>query len=134
VSEANVELVRSMNTSLGAGEVEGLIGRFHEDAEWRDLQHAPDMPEVVQGRAAILALWAQWTEVFDEFKAEVFEYVDADPWVICDSHWYGTGKGSELVVDLRCADAYEVREGKLARAVVGYADVATALKAVRLEY
>jgi ketosteroid isomerase-like protein len=133
VSEANVELVRSMNTSLGAGEVEGLIGLFHEDAEWRDLQHAPDMPEVVRGRTAILALWAQWTEVFDEFKAEVFEYVDADPWVICDSHWYGTGKGSELVVDLRCADAYEVREAQLARAVVGYPDVATALKAVGLE-
>ena len=133
MSAENVKLVRSMNATLVGGEGEGLIGLFHEDAEWRDLQHAPDTPEVVRGRAAILALWTQWTGVFDEFKAEVFDYVDADPWVICDSHWYGTGKGSELLVDLRCADAYEVREGKIARAVLGYADVTTALKAVGLE-
>ena len=133
MSQENVELARSMNATLVAGEGKSLIGLFHEDAEWRDLQHAPDTPEVVRGRAAILALWTQWTGVFDEFKAEVFDYVDADPWVICDSHWYGTGKGSELLVDLRCADAFEVREGKVARAVLGYADVATALKAVGLE-
>jgi ketosteroid isomerase-like protein len=133
VSREKVELVRSINAPFNAGEVEGVIGLFHQDAEWCDLNHAPDMPEVARGRAAILALWAQWAEVFDEFKAEVFEYVDADPWVICDSHWYGTGKGSELVVDLHCADAFEVREGKVARAVFGYADVATALKAVGLE-
>ena len=74
MSQENVELARSMNATLVAGEGKSLIGLFHEDAEWRDLQHAPDTPEVVRGRAAILAIWTQWTEVFDELKAEVFEY------------------------------------------------------------
>ena len=132
MSQENVELVRRINASFVAGEVEGLIELYHEDAEWRDLQHAPDTPEAVRGRAAILALWAQWTEVFDEFKADVFDYIDADPWVICDSHWQGTGKGSDLVIDLRCADAIEVRNGKIARVVLGYPDVPTARKAVGL--
>ena len=80
-----------------------------------------------------MALWAQWTEVFDEFKADVFEYIDAHPWVICDSHWQGTGKASDLVIDLHCADAIEVRNGKIARVILGYADVPTALKAVGRE-
>jgi hypothetical protein len=48
--------------------------------EWVDLAHAPDTPELVHGRQAIRALWSDWNEVFDEFGAEVSEYVDADPW------------------------------------------------------
>jgi ketosteroid isomerase-like protein len=133
VSQENVELVRSMNAAFVAGEVEGLICLFHEDAEWCDLRHAPDAPEVVRGRAAILAIWTQWTEVFDELKAEVFEYIDADPWVICDSRWYGRGKGSDVTTEVRGADAYELREAKITRVVLGYAEIATALKAVALE-
>ena len=66
-------------------------------------------------------------EVFDDFKAEPYEYIDAHPWVICDSHWHGTGKGSDLEIDLRAADAIEVREAKIARVILGYANVPTAL-------
>ena len=51
MSEANVELVRSMNTSLGAGEVEGLIGLFHEDA-------------VVRLRARVEAGRSHWSRLW----------------------------------------------------------------------
>jgi len=85
VSRENVEFVRRVY-ALETGDVEGLIELYHEDAEWRDLQHAPDTPEVVRGKAAILALWTQWMEVFDDFTVEVYEYIDAHPWVIRDSH------------------------------------------------
>jgi ketosteroid isomerase-like protein len=132
VSQENVEFVRRAY-ALETGDVDGLMELYDEDAEWRDLNHAPDTPEVVRGKAAIIALWTQWTEVFDDFSVEVYEYIDADPWVICDSHWKGSGKGSNLAIDLRCADATEVRDGKIARVILGYPDVATALKALALE-
>jgi len=80
VSQENVELVRSINALMVTGDVKGVIELYHEDAEWRDLQHAPDTAEAVRGRAAILALWAHWAELFDEIRAEVFEYIDAQPW------------------------------------------------------
>jgi ketosteroid isomerase-like protein len=63
-----------------------------------------------------------------QFAAEIYEYIDAHPWVICDARWHG--KGSDLPIDLRVADAYEVKDGKIAQAIVSYPDVATALKAV----
>jgi ketosteroid isomerase-like protein len=133
MSEENVDLVRQANAFLRRGDLQRVIDLYHEDADWRDLQHAPDTPEAVRGRTAILALWTQWMEVFDNFTADVDEYIDVDPWVVCDTHWSGTGKGSELAIDLRSADAVKVREGKIARVIIGYADVPTALKAVKLE-
>ena len=50
---------------------------------------------------------------------------------ICDTRSHGKGKGSD-VIDVHFADAYEVKGGKIVRAIVGYPDVATALEAVGL--
>ena len=130
MSSENVELVRRLTTLLNAGDWDGVFAHYHPDAEYRDPQHGPDMPEVFYGLAGLRGVTAMWTEVYQEFGAEVFEYVDADPWVICDTRWHGTSRGSGVPVDVRVADAYEVREGKIARAIMSYPDVATALQGV----
>jgi ketosteroid isomerase-like protein len=132
MSQANVEVIRSVITLFNAGDVLAAADLFHHDADWRDLAHAPDTPEVLRGVEAILATAEQWAQVFDEFGTEVFEYVDADPWVICDTRWYGKGRGSAVGVELRQADAYELKGGKVARVVLAYPDAATALEAVGL--
>jgi ketosteroid isomerase-like protein len=67
-----------------------------------------------------------------EFGAEVYEYIDAHPWVICDTRWHGKAKGSDVPIDVHVADAYEVKDGKIVRAINSYLDVATALKALGL--
>jgi hypothetical protein len=64
------------------------------------------------GVEAILAVAELWAQAFDEFGAEVYEYIDAHPWVICDTRWYGTGRGSAVGVEIRQADAYELKGGK----------------------
>ena len=43
------------------------------------------------------------------------------------------GEGSDLRVDIHVADAYKVEDGKVTRVIVGFPDVATALRAVGLE-
>jgi hypothetical protein len=63
----------------------------------------------------------------------VYEYIDAHPWVVCDTRWYGKSKNSDVPVDVRVADAYEVNEGLIVRAIMSYSDVAMALKAVGLQ-
>jgi ketosteroid isomerase-like protein len=133
VSQENVELVRRANALFRAGDVEALIGLYHPDAEWRDLHHPPDTPETVHGRTAILALWTEWFELFDDAKVEIHDYIDAHPWVICPTSWWGTGRQSGLAIDFRAADAYEVQNGKIVRVVLGSEDTAAALKAVGLE-
>ena len=130
MSQENVETIRHLNALVNAGEGVAAAGHFHPDEEWRDLAHAPDTPEVLLGIEAIIAAGEQWTQVFDEFKAEVYEYIDADPWVVCDTRWYRKGRGSAVGVDLRQADAYELKDGKVVGAVLAYPDTATALEAL----
>jgi hypothetical protein len=69
-------------------------------------------------------------EAYDEFGTEILEAIDAGPWVICDTRWYGRGKGSGVVIDVRAADAYEIRDGMIVRSNGGYQDAAAALAAV----
>jgi len=133
MSEENVEVVRRANVLFRAGDLEGLMGLYHRDAEWRDLQHAPDTPEAVHGQTAIYALWREWLETFDDFTVEVYDYIDAHPWVVCPSRWYGTGRQSGVTIDIHVADAVKVEEGKIVRVVLGYPDTDEALKAVGLE-
>jgi ketosteroid isomerase-like protein len=129
-----VELVRrAADAFASTGDWEAVFALYHPDAEVRDLQHAIDVPEAVRGLEAIRDAMAQWTEVYDEFRPEFYEYIDAHPWVVCDVRWHGRGKGSDLPMDLRVADAYQVEGGKIARVILGFPDVATALKAVGLE-
>lgn len=133
MSQENVELVRRVNALANAGEWDAVFELYHPDIEFRDLQHAPDMPEVFRGRAEGRLVVENWTAAYDEFAAEIYEYIDAPPWVVCDTRWHGKGRGSDVPIDGRAADAYEVRDAVVVRVILGYADVATALKAVGLE-
>jgi ketosteroid isomerase-like protein len=130
MSRENVELLRCINVALNRGNRDALLDAFHPDIEWRDLRHGPDAPELVSGVAAVRTIIQQWDEAFDEFGAEVSEYIDAGRWVICDSRWYGKGRGGEVSIDLRQADAYELEDGRIVRAILGYPDTAAALEAV----
>ena len=126
------ELLRRAAELGNAGDLEAVAELYHSDAELRDLQHPPDTPEVLKGRAAIMAAWEAWFESFDDFTLEVYEWVDADPWVVGDVRWRATGKGSDVSIDWRVAEAYEVQDGKIVRVIAGFPNVATALAAVGL--
>lgn len=132
MSQENVELVRRVNALANAGEWDAVFELYHPDIEFRDLQHAPDMPEVFRGREEGRLVVENWTAAYDEFAAEVYEYIDAPRWVVCDTRWHGKGRGSDVPIDGRGADAYEVRDGVVVRVILGYADVATALAALEL--
>jgi ketosteroid isomerase-like protein len=127
MSRENVEIVRRGNALLNAGDWESMFALYHPKAELRDIQHAPDLPEMMYGLEGARALIGQWIEALDEFGAEVYAYLDVEPWVICDTRWYGKGKGSDVPIELRAVDAYVVEDGRIVRAVLGYADVDTAL-------
>jgi ketosteroid isomerase-like protein len=131
MSEENVEILRRANASANAGDWDAVVELYRTDAELRDLQNAPDLPEVLHGHDGLRLLLARWTEPFDDFRGEIEEYLDADPWVICDTRWRGKGKGSDIPVEVHVADAYELKDGQIVRAVFGYADMASATEAIR---
>src|ERR1700682_4679007 len=133
MSQENVDLLLQAAALANAGDLDGVAELYHPDAELRDLQHPPDTPEVLRGRAAIMAAWAQWLASFDDFTVEINEYVDAHPWVVSDVSWRATGKGSELSIDWRVAGAFGGKEGKIVRVLAESPDVAAALEAVEME-
>ena len=132
MSQKNVAILSRCAELLNVGDWDALFELYHADVEveFRDVRPPPDIPEVLRGRDGLRRVVAHWTAPYDEFGAEVREYIDADPWVVCDTHWYAKSKGSDRATKVRFADAYEVKTGKIRRAIIGYRDVAGALDEV----
>jgi len=131
MSQENVEVVLGANAAANGGDYAQAAAAWHPDAELRDQAHAVDSDETVKGRDAILALWSQWRETFDEFRAEIEETVDCGAHIVCATRWVGTGSASGAAVDVSQVDVYEIRDGKIVRVTLAYPDQATALEAVR---
>ena len=132
MSQDNVEIVRQGNALLNAGDWDALLQLYHCDVEFCDLRSAVDTPQTLKGADAVHALLIAWSEAWDNFGSEISEYIDADPQVICDTRWYGTGRESNVPIDVRQADIYELLDGRVVRATLGYPTVADALDALGL--
>jgi ketosteroid isomerase-like protein len=132
VSRENVEIVRRAIDALNAVDMDALPELVHSDIEWRDRMHAPDVPEVLHGTAALEDLASQWQAAYDSLTAEVLDYIEADPWVICVSRWEAQTKDG-MTVEVRSVDAYEVEDGKIRRSWGGYPDLRTARSDLGLE-
>ena len=115
------------NALFNAGEIDAAFELCHADIEFRDLQSAPDVPEAVHGREALRLVLGQWIDSFAELRVDASDYTDEGPWVIADVRWRGKGKGSDVVVDTRQADACRIEDGKIVEWIVGYRDVEAAL-------
>jgi ketosteroid isomerase-like protein len=89
MSQENVDLVVRANAAANRGDDAEAAAAWHPDAELGDLAHAVDTEPMVKGRDAVLALWSQWRETFDEFRAEIEETVDCGTHVVCATRWVG---------------------------------------------
>ena len=132
MSQENVEIVRRGNAALNNGDADAFLEMLAPDAELQDLENPPDQSGVVKGRAAIHEAWTLWTAAFDEFRADIGEYIDKGDVVICATHWHGQGKGSGIVVDTHQFDVYELREGRIVRMTLALRSMAEALEAAGL--
>ena len=132
MSQENVEIVRRGNAAFNRGDYAGFAENLDPDVEFRDHAHAADAPETIKGAQALLAVLSEWRESFDDFQADIREYIEAGDHVVCVTRWTGRVKASDAAVDNLQVDIYELREGKIVRATLAYPDKATALEAVGL--
>ena len=133
MSQENVEVMRCSNEAFNRGDIEAALSYLHANIEWRDLQHAPDTPEVVRGAAAIRELWEGWLDAGLGLRAEVVEFIDAGRAVVVVTKWHAQGTASGIEVDQTSAEVYEFEDGLVVRATLGYRSRDQALKAVGLE-
>jgi ketosteroid isomerase-like protein len=132
MSQENVDVVRRGNAAFNDGDVKAFLDCLSPDAELRDLASAPDQSTAVRGPAAIGEVLGLWASAFDEFRADIEEYIDKGDVVICSVQWRGQGKGSGVSVDVHQYDVFELRDGKVVRATLGFRSKAEALEAAGL--
>jgi ketosteroid isomerase-like protein len=131
MSQENVEIVRQANEAFNRGDIEGVLTFYAEDAEVEDLMNAPDLPRVVRGIEEVRRALMAWVQTFDEFRAEIAEYIDEGHHVVCVTDWYGKSREG-LTTHLRTGDVVEIRDGKFVRVTIGYESREQALEAVGL--
>jgi ketosteroid isomerase-like protein len=83
--------------------------------EWIVLDDFPD-PGPFRGIEGTRAFWDMWKDTFDDFRAELEEYVDAGESVIVVTRMVGRGKDSGAAVDTPSFPmVWTVRNGSVAR-------------------
>ena len=85
MSRENVEVVQRGNAAFNRGDYDAFAETMHPDIEFRDLAHAADASETILGAQAVLSLLSEWRESFDEFRAEISEYIEADSTTALDA-------------------------------------------------
>lgn len=128
MSQENVELLRQANQAFNRGDLEQFLAFCDENVEIEDLNNAPDLPRVTYGKADSRVALAAWTDAFENFSAEIQDYIDVDErYVGCLIHYRGTHRGTGMQVDYTGVDMWEVSKHKLVRGTLGYPDAQSAL-------
>jgi ketosteroid isomerase-like protein len=99
--------------------------------EVEDLMNAPDVPREVHGIQAFRQMLTAWVDTFDDFRADIVEFIDAGHQVVCVTDYSGTSREG-LTTQLRVADVAELQGGKVVRVTFGYESREQALEAVGL--
>jgi ketosteroid isomerase-like protein len=129
MSRENVELVRLIHDGWSRGDFGVGTDLMAPEFEWHQYAEAVE-PGSHRG-AAIGGAISKIFEVYDNFRVEPEEYIDAGDKVVVTARAQGTGRGSGVELDQRFAFVWTVRHGKLADLVM-FADRHEALEAAGL--
>jgi uncharacterized protein len=114
VSQANVDLVRTIYERFRAGDTEGGLALHHPEIEVHDRPEAPD-PQVYRGHEGVLESLSVSQVAFDDLDIVPEEFVDEGDRVVVLFRFVGTGRASGIHVDERLVHVWTVRDGKAIR-------------------
>ncbi|HEX3279375.1 MAG TPA: nuclear transport factor 2 family protein [Thermoleophilaceae bacterium] len=123
----NVEIVRSIIAA--APDWEAVRSMLHPDARL-DQSRIPD-GGVYEGREAFGQFFRRWFGTWDDLRITPERFIEQGDSVVVLLTVEGRGKGSGVRVEVKAADVWTVRDGKVI-SLVGYPDRAEALEAVGL--
>jgi ketosteroid isomerase-like protein len=89
-------------------------------------------PKTYAGTDGLREMLRDLDEVWDEFRVEALEFIDAGDRVVVVGRSVGKGKGSGIEVDQSGAHLFALRDGRIVRWELGYADRDHALEAAGL--
>jgi uncharacterized protein len=131
MSQENVDIVRRVIDAWNRNQQETAI-RYLEPDVILDATQRRINPKTYTGAEGMRAMLADRDEVWEEFRLEPDEFVDGGDWIVVIGRWVGKGKGSGIEVQQPVAHAFRLRDGRIVRAELSYADRRAALEAVGL--
>lgn len=131
MSRENVEIIRQANEAFNAHDLERWVSYFDPDVQLVDHQGAV-AEESASGIDEVRRVAEGWVEAFPDFRMETSQFIDTGSRVVCVTHWQGAGAGSGLPFSTHAAEIFEVRNGEIVNAELGFTDKAAALEAVEL--
>jgi ketosteroid isomerase-like protein len=116
MSEENVEVVEAAFKAWAEDGLDALAGHWSEDIDWRAMEGAPDDHGPIHGKDAMRAYVQDWIDMFDDFKTEPVEIIDAgEDKVVAVLRASGRAKLSGIETDLTYAAVCAIRDGKISR-------------------
>jgi ketosteroid isomerase-like protein len=94
MSIENAEGVLRGYERFNRGEIETAMEGFHPDVVWEVPDIFPEAQNVYHGHEGVRRFWAEWREVFPEFKIEVEEVIESGDNVIVMARVIGRGRDS----------------------------------------
>ena len=127
MSRENVEFVRRTFALLAGQDMVGWFAAANEedlerlieavfapDVTIRWLESNPDQ-RVYEGRAEVLAAFAEWLDAWKTFVIEPTEFIDGGQNVLVPNTQRGTGKGSNVEISQTTTILVTVRAARIAR-------------------
>jgi ketosteroid isomerase-like protein len=114
MSEANVELVRTLYERFREGAEEDALVMLDPDFEVHDRPEIPD-PQVYRGYDGVRAALQASRDTFDGLDLIPEEFIDAGDQVVVVFRFQGVGRGSGIEIDEQLAHRWTIRDGKPVR-------------------
>lgn len=132
MSQESVAAVNAAFDAFARRGPDGLAEHWTDDVHHRAIEGAIDDRGPLRGKDAVRAYLQDWLDMFDDFKVEPVELIDAgEDNVVAVFRFSGRAKLSGVVRDQTAAVVYTIRDGKIAGGLE-YATRGEALKAAGL--
>jgi ketosteroid isomerase-like protein len=115
MSQETVAVVAAAFEAFARGGLDELTRYWTDDVEHRAIEGALDDSGPIHGRDAMRAYLQDWLDMFDDFKSEPIELIDAgEDKVIAILRISGHAKLSGVETDLTFAAVCKIRDRKIA--------------------
>ena len=113
MSEQSVEIVRRVYDAFGSGDRDSLFALADDAVELEVSDAYFDAPRTYRGHEGMRELFAAQAEVFDPFRLEPEEFLDADDQVVVLARAGGVARMSGVEVLGRFGHLWTLRGGKI---------------------
>jgi uncharacterized protein len=110
MSEENVEIVRWLYDAALRGDTERVI-EMADPAVRLDMSERVFNPALYEGHEGLRRFYAEIDEIWEEFRVEPLEFIDAGDMVVVSHLVRGRGKGSGVDVELPSTSVFTLLGG-----------------------